>query len=174
MKGTIQQVTNTGNAWQAHGKTFYDFNYMIDGVTYVMSHIDNQPKFAAGEELDFEVTKQGNPKADGTVWPSKIKKIDPSFAPSSNGFTPSTPKAKGGIQKEMVLAYAKDIAVARINNGGMKAVSVDTVVKDYHAMLEALEPAPKEVKVPPHADPKVQAAPPIEEPIKCLSKCMTN
>jgi len=133
MNGKVERVLVTGKSWTAHEKTFYDFTYVINSITYVASHVTPEPKYAVGAQVWFTVTK------DNGQYPDKIKfEQSPEDQVKAN---PATVKKSGSFDNfaTMIMAYAKDIAVSRINNGGYKTVSADSIVKDYLTLKEGLE-----------------------------------
>jgi len=132
MNGKVEVVTQDNNTWEAHGKTFFDFKYQISGVVYVASHVTPEPKYAVGAEVWFTVTK------DNGTYPDKIKFEQ---APEDSGVIASSSFKKSEPQNfdTMILSYAKDLAVARINNGGYKHITADSIVKDYLTLKEGLE-----------------------------------
>jgi len=138
-KGKVEVVTATGNEWttpNAPGKTFYDFDYQIDGIKFVASHVTPEPKYSVGTEVWFTITK------DNGQYPDKIK-----FEQAPEGEGTPQQAGKPAFKKSgsfdnfdtMIMSYAKDLAVARINNGGYKTVTADKIVKDFITLKEGLE-----------------------------------
>jgi len=127
---TMAQYTRTWESPQGYG-TFYVHSIMFengDGGEY-SAKTEKQDKFVTGQKAQYEITPIAN-------YPDKIKPVAPDF---QGGGKPSGSGKSFGDPKTMVLAYAKDLAVARIAAGAMKDVDIRSIAKDYVELMAVLE-----------------------------------
>ena len=124
-KGTIQLLKLKGSKeWKDTTITEYDI--VVGEDIGIISYFGNQPLDKVGDTIEYEVTTD--------QYGTKIRK------PKATGSGGNYQKGgKGFDVKTMIMAYAKDIAVARIYNGGTKDVDIQSVIKDYLKLVDAYE-----------------------------------
>ena len=148
-KGTIQFLKLKGTKdWK--DTTITEFDIQVGEDIGVISYFGNQPVDKVGDTIEYEVTTD--------QYGTKIRK------PKATGSGGNYQKGgKGFDVKTMIMAYAKDIAVARIYNGGMDNVDIKSVIKDYLKLVDAYEnPATFSANKKPFKVPTGDAPFPIE------------
>ena len=111
MKGKILEIIYK-DMWEGQYGTMYTFNIKLQtmndltfqGVANAKSETIEGLPYKVGEEVEFEHTESGN------EYPDKLKIKKEGQENYSGG------KQKGN-NRTFALSYAKDLAVARINNG---------------------------------------------------------
>jgi len=138
----VLDATGAHKVWAGQYGTFYLYTIAFaDGVTgEYMNKEANQSVFVVGQEAEYEFTPNSNPQYAG-----RIKKPRPEGGWSGGGGSKSDPY----MAETMMMAYAKDIAVARINQGMVKEVDVASIIRDYKAMLGEVKATPVATPVAP-------------------------
>ncbi len=111
MKGKILEIDSTGS-WEGQHGVMYTYmvklqtmnDLTFQGVANAKSETIEGLPYKVGEEVEFEHTESGN------EYPDKLKIKKEGQENYSGG------KQKGN-NRSFALSYAKDLAVARINNG---------------------------------------------------------
>ncbi len=114
MKGKILEIIYK-DMWEGQYGTMYTFNIKLQtmndltfqGVANAKSETIEGLPYKVGEEVEFEHTESGNEYPDKL----KIKKE------GADNYQNRPDTGGKGSNRSFALSYAKDLAVARINNG---------------------------------------------------------
>ena len=120
--GQIQLIKHkTDKEWK--GVQLHEYDIVVGTDIGVITYFGDQKVDATGATIEYEVTTD--------QYGTKIRK--PKKEASGGGYQ----KGNAYDPKTMLMSYAKDMAVARIYNGGLKDVDIESVIKDYLKMYKA-------------------------------------
>ena len=120
--GQIQLIKHkTDKEWK--GVQLHEYDIVVGTDIGVITYFGDQKVDATGATIEYEVTTD--------QYGTKIRK--PKKEASGGGYQ----KGNTFDAKCAIMSYAKDLGVARVNNGPTKDVDIESVIKDYLKMYKA-------------------------------------
>jgi hypothetical protein len=122
-RSKVKQVQGSGN-FDWNGSTLYKFEYqMEDGTVLVANHKTQQCPFNAGDEVEYEVTKENQYGKQG-----KVGKPQEAFVPQGS--------TKAYDNKGIKVGHAITNAVSLfVTNGSYEAMNMKESIKAYAKMI---------------------------------------